>query len=149
MGRANSNNSYAIKARVAAFAVAAIFVSILFFSASGQYYTPTITPPPPAGFPAASDSSVEAPMPIPGTVPRTYDDLLQERPAYDLRTPSNITTAAEYDPATGCYVIHTRVGDNDIATPFLLTASQYENWQLRQSMQTYLRQRNLEQIVNG
>ena len=149
MGHANSNNNYAFKARVAAFAVAAVFVSILFFSASGQYYTPTVTPPPPAGFPAPADSAAEAPLPIPTTVPRTYDDLLQERPAYDLRTPSNITTAAEYDPATGCYVIHTRVGDNDIATPFLLSAAQYEDWQLRQSMQTYLRQRNLEQIANG
>ena len=56
--------------------------------------------------------------------------------------PDNIKTAAEYDPATGCYVVRTRVGDIDIATPFMLSKAQYDNWQLRRSMQEYYRERN-------
>ncbi len=111
----------------------------------GQYYTPTVTPPAPAVLPpAAPGDSVPLPMPIPPGVPRSYDDLMRDELAYDLATPSNIKTVAEYDPATGCYIVRTLLGDRDIATPFLLTAQQYNNWQLRRSMQRYYRERNTE-----
>jgi cell surface protein SprA len=104
--------------------------------------------PPPASYPApAKTDSVDLAMPIKHTVPQTYDDLLSDEMGYDLKQPSNIKTTAEYDPETGCYVVRTRVGDMDIATPFLLSESQYNNWQLRQSLQEYYKQRNLEQIT--
>ncbi len=64
--------------------------------------------------------------------------------AIDLRTPSNIKTEAEFDPETGYYVIRTKLGENEISTPFLLSPQQYNDWQLRQSLQSYYRQRNLE-----
>ncbi len=83
------------------------------------------------------------PMGATQTVPQSYDDLMADEMAYDLATPSNIKTEAEYDPATGCYIVRTRMGDYDIATPFLLTAAQYDNWQLRRSLQDYYRERNL------
>ena len=88
------------------------------------------------------------PFPVQQTVPQSYEDLMSDEMAYDLSTPSNITTSAEYDPATGCYVVRTRVGDIDIATPFLLTAEQYNNWQLRRSMQEYYRDRNMALITD-
>ena len=69
---------------------------------------------------------------------------MSDEMAYDLSTPSNITTVTEYDPETGCYIVRTRMGDIDIATPFMLSESQYNNWQLRRSMQEYYRKRNLE-----
>lgn len=125
------------------------FVAAVVFSASAQYYTPVINTPPPAAYPApGGDSAVALPLAVPPTVPRDYDELLADRPAYDLSTPGNINTVAEYDPATGCYVIHTRLGDTDIATPFMLTAQQYEDWQLRQSMQQYYRERNMALITD-
>lgn len=125
------------------------FVAAVVFSASAQYYTPVINTPPPAAYPApGGDSAVALPLAVPPTVPRDYDELLGDRPAYDLSTPGNINTVAEYDPATGCYVIHTRLGDTDIATPFMLTAQQYEDWQLRQSMQQYYRERNMALITD-
>ncbi len=124
------------------------FVAAVVFSASAQYYTPVINTPPPAAYHApGGDSAVALPLAVPPTVPRDYDELLADRPAYDLSTPGNINTVAEYDPATGCYVIHTRLGDTDIATPFMLTAQQYEDWQLRQSMQQYYRERNMALIT--
>ncbi len=67
--------------------------------------------------------------------------------AYDLTTPSNIRTQAEYDPETGFYVVRTKVGDFDVATPFMLTPAQYNNWQLRRSMQQYYRERNLALVT--
>jgi cell surface protein SprA len=55
---------------------------------------------------------------------------------------------AEYDPVTGCYVIRTKLGDNEIATPFMLSEGQYNNWQLRRSMQAYYRERNMALITD-
>ncbi len=112
-----------------------------------QYYTPELTPPPPAAMPTpppiAPGDSVPLHLPIPPTVPMSYEDLMRDELAYDLATPSNITTEAEYDPLTGCYVVHTRMGGVDIATPFMLTAQQYNNWQFRRSMQQYYRERKI------
>ena len=59
----------------------------------------------------------------------------------------NIKTSAEYDPALGCYIVRTRLGNIDIGTPFLLTPEQYNNWQFRLSMQRYYRERNMGLIT--
>ncbi len=120
--------------------------------ASAQYYNPAITPPPPATLPAeplvdAADS-IMMPFPVQQTVPRTYEDLMAADYAADLRSPENIKTEAQFDPATGCYVVRTRLGDIDIAPPFILTASQYNDWQMRRSMQDYFQKRNLEAVVS-
>ncbi|MCM1033830.1 MAG: cell surface protein SprA [Odoribacter sp.] len=149
MGKEHRPRRHPVLARLTAFAVAALVVAVLFFPAAGQYYQPTILPPAPAAYPPAAtpvDSALIPPMPVGPTVPRDYEDLLSEELAYDLATPSNIKTIAEYDPVLGCYVVRTRVGDMDIATPFLLSPAQYNDWQLRQSMQQYLRERNMEQV---
>lgn len=115
-----------------------------------QYYNPTITPPPPAAYPPPPPldpaDSIMMPFPVQQTVPQSYEDLMEDELAYDLASPSNIKTEAEYDPATGCYIVRTRMGDYDIATPFLLTEAQYNNWQLRRSLQNYYRERNLALI---
>lgn len=96
----------------------------------------------------AEADSIMMPFPVQQTVPQTYEDLMAEEFAADLDTPSNIKTVTEYDPETGCYVVRTKLGDMDIATPFYLSAEQYNNWQLRESMQNYYRKRNAEAINN-
>lgn len=113
--------------------------------AYGQYYEPQVTPPAPSSYPATTPrDSISLPLPIAPTVPQSYDDLMSDYVGYDLVTPSNIKTTADYDPATGMYTVHTRLGDIDIAPTFLLTPEQYNNWQLRLSMQRYYRERNFE-----
>ncbi len=87
-------------------------------------------------------------MPIAPLVPRSYEDLMRDEMAFDLESPSNITTSADFDPATGCYIVHTRLGDIDIATPFMLTVEQYNNWQFRRSMQRYYRERNTALVTD-
>lgn len=129
----------------------ALAVILLPFSIAAQYYEPKLTPPPPASsqspsLTAAADS-IMLPFPIQQTVPENYEALLADQLAYDLTTPGNITTNAEYDAESGYYIIRTKVGDIDIATPFMLTPSQYNNWQLRRSMQNYFKGRNLS-LVN-
>lgn len=118
--------------------------------ASAQYYRSEATPPAPGAYPPPPPSdSIAMPLPVYPTVPTNYEQLMANELAYDLGTPSNITTTADYDPATGCYIVRTKLGDIDIATPFMLTAEQYNNWQLRRSMQRYYRERNLGLITEG
>ena len=144
--------SSALRAR-AAVVVAVGIVSILATVFVGAQITvPTPRPPAPAAYPAprvdnqplSPLDSIILPFPIQQTVPQSYEDLMADELSYDLATPSNISTTAEFDPETGMYMVRTRVGDIDIATPFVLNERQYNDWQTRRMMQEYYRQRNLE-----
>lgn len=115
-----------------------------------QYRQSTLAAPPPPPVPvnpleAAADTAM-MPFPVGYTVPPDVDYLIGEQMAVDLQTPSNITTDYEYDPATGCYVVRTKVGEMEIMTPFLLTPGQFNDWQTRQSMLDYYRRRNAESL---
>ncbi len=136
--------------RAATFAVIAALLVVAPLLSSAQYHTPTVTPPPPSAFPpppANPADSIMLPFPIQQTVPQTYEDLMSDELAYDLADPANITTEATFDPNVGCYVIRTKLGDIDIAQPFLLTPQQYNDWQLRRSMQQYFKERNMDLIT--
>lgn len=119
-------------------------------TAIAQYFQSQLTPPPPPPAESSQDAdknrrdSIPVRFQVRPTVPQTYDDLKQGEYAADLKTPSNITTSAEYDYETGCYVIHTKVGDNDIVTPFLLSPAEYNDMALRESMIAYYREKNAE-----
>ena len=115
---------------------------------TGQNTGSDFPPPPPAALPLSEESdSVAMPFGLRHTVPQNYEDLMADELAYDLSTPSNIKTSAEYDPALGCYIVRTRLGNIDIGTPFLLTPEQYNSWQFRLSMQRYYRERNMGLIT--
>jgi len=93
--------------------------------------------------PAAKKAdSVQIPFEVKPTIPRTYEDLMDDDYVADLHDPSNLRTVADYDPSTGCYIVRTKLGDMDITTPFMLSAEQYNNWQIRKSMTDYYRERN-------
>lgn len=122
-------------------------------SSSGNVTPADPVAPPPAAYPdrqrgMSELDSIILPFPVQATVPQNYEELMADELGYDLATPSNIRTDVEYDPATGCYVVRTYVGDRQISTPFMLNEKQYNNWQLRRSMQEYYKQRNLEQLKN-
>ena len=115
-----------------------------------QYVTSTLPPPPPPPDTRPSVQQQQSPkldlhFNVKPTVPRTYDDVqgLGEYAA-DLKNPSNITSEIEFDPETGCYVIHTRLGDYDIVTPFIMSADEFSNTDFRRSMMEYYRQKNAE-----
>ncbi|MDE6127055.1 MAG: cell surface protein SprA, partial [Muribaculaceae bacterium] len=86
--------------------------------------------------------SIMMPFPVQQTVPASYEALMEDQFAADLATPSNITTSPEFDPETGYYMIRTKLGDTEITTPFMLSQKQYDNWQLRRSLQEYYQERN-------
>ena len=60
------------------------------------------------------------PFPVRQTVPQTFEELMSREFTADLSTPTNLRTTTEFDPETGCYIVRTRLGDRDIATPFML-----------------------------
>ena len=129
------------------------------YKALAQYVTSKLTPPPPPMLQvkqqqpttaaqqrrAAALDTLNVEFDVHPTIPSSYDDV-QGNGEYsiDLKDPSNIKTEAEYDPETGCYIIRTKLGDNEIVTPFILTASEYNNLAMRQSMMEYYRKKNAE-----
>lgn len=132
---------------------ACVMASLIFLwsvqPAKGQYVLqPGLTPPPSATPPPPVTPLDSAIIPVNSTVPRSYEELLAGELARDLATPSNIRTTSEYDPETGCYVVHTRLGDTDISTPIILSREQYENWKLRESMRAYYYKRN-DELMQG
>ena len=108
------------------------------FFAFAQYNSSKLMPPPPVpsqeAKEAANDSSTTR-YRIKSTIPGNYNGLEQRETPIDLKSPTNITSQAEYDYETGCYVIRTKIGDKDISTPFMLSPDEYNNLVLRQSMQ--------------
>ena len=89
-----------------------------------QYVTSTLPPPPPPPDTRPSAQPLQTPkldlhFDVRPTIPRNYGDLQgQGEYAADLKDPSNITTVVEFDPEMGCYIVHTRLGDYDIVTPY-------------------------------
>ena len=101
-------------------------------------------PPPVVPNSQVSDTSTIL-FPVEPTFPNSYEQLTDATSApADLSTPSNITTSAEYDPEAGCYIIRSKVGEYEVATPFMLTPEQYNSLEMRKSMQSYFNKRNSE-----
>ncbi len=131
-------------------ALVALVVSV---TSIAQYRKSELDPPPPAPRSEViigSDRPDSIPLrsPVQPTVPLEYEDYAGKEYAADLRTPSNITTEAIYDPATRMYVIHTRLGGRDIVTPFMMTADEYDNVRTRQDMFAYFQEKNSEIFEN-
>ncbi len=93
------------------------------FLAHAQYVTSTLPPPPPVPDKTIPTKKVSDSIPmafsVKPTIPNSYSDLEASEHPLDLKTPSNITTNAEYDYETECYIIRTKLGDNEISTPFM------------------------------
>lgn len=76
------------------------------------------------------------------TVQMSAEDFKPGEYPADLRNPSNIKTEAVYDPTSGMYVLHTKIGEKDIVTPFLMTAEQYHELVNKQEMYDYFHSQN-------
>ena len=74
-----------------------------------------------------ADSAVLAPLQVRELGVQTYDDLTRTPSSMDLKDPDNVQTTVEYDARTGYYVVHTRIGDVDITTPYLLSEDEYRS----------------------
>ena len=137
-----------IRRRLTKILLCAVVPGFILGSANGffvraQYHESSLMPPPPGG-PVVVQDSTGSPFPVQPTIPPDYEALAEDELAADLSTPDNVRTEAEYDIESGCYIIRTKVGDFEVATPFMLTPEQYGNMELRKSMRTYFNKRNSE-----
>ena len=123
-------------------------IAVTGFFVYGQYMKSELQPPPPP-VPEYLDEteipdSVFLPLPVQTTIPEEYSEFMRREYAADLSTPSNLTMAPVYDPETGMYVVHSKLGDRDIVTPFMLSSEEYNSMITRQEMFNYFQQRNSE-----
>ena len=84
-----------------------------------------------------NDSIVMAPLQVQSVGADSYEELTRIPSSLDLQNPDNVTTSIEYDPVMGCYVMRTRLGDTDIATPYMMTMDEYRAYSERQEMGKY------------
>ena len=118
----------------------------IFGQSQSQRVQPQAPPPPPTPYldKTAIPDSVILPSPVQTTIPQGYEDYVGREFVADLRDPQNITTTAEYDPETGMYWIRTKLGDQEIVTPYMMTAQQYHEMVNRQEMYDYFQSKNSE-----
>ena len=63
--------------------------------------------------------------------------------ALDLKDPENLKyDEGTYDEKSGLYKVGTKLGDNYLSTPTLMTPQEYLKWTERRSMDAYFRERN-------
>ena len=74
-----------------------------------------------------------------------YDALSLYSKPLDLKDPENITTETQYDPVTGYYIIHSKIGDIDISTPFLMSSDEYRQYSEKLAIARYWQQKQAEQ----
>ena len=66
----------------------------------------------------------------------TLDDFekIKQQVPLDAPLPDNVKTTVEYDIRSGNYVMRTRVGDMEIATPFTLTEKEYVDFSAKNEL---------------
>lgn len=90
---------------------------------------------------AMADSAIWAPVQVQQLGADNYEQLSAPKSSLDLNTPANITTTVDYEPNTGYYVIHTKIGDVDVATPYLMTDAEYKAYTEQKLMHAYWQQK--------
>jgi len=71
----------------------------------------------------------------------SQDEIKQNNPI-DIKEGNDYQTDVEYDPTSGLYIFHRRIGDIDVASPFAMTTSEYSDYQLKRSMNSYWAEKN-------
>ena len=82
------------------------------------------------------------------TTQDNYDDINKKIPL-DAPQPDNVKTTVEYDINSGNYIVRTRVGDMEIATPFSLTDKEYQKISSRKEQNDYWKELNAKVEVDN
>ncbi len=76
---------------------------------------------------------------------KSYPDYSEEkgRPI-KMEDPNNMSYEAEYDPNTGLVTLYKRVGNIPVRLPYTMTLQEYNDHNMRRSMQSYWEQHNVD-----
>lgn len=66
-----------------------------------------------------------------------YEQLTATPSSLDLRNPDNLTSEVEYDTSTGYYILHNKIGDIDVTTPYLMTPTEYLSYSEKIALSKY------------
>ncbi|MDE6291268.1 MAG: hypothetical protein K2M16_07030 [Muribaculaceae bacterium] len=124
---------------------ALIGVLTLAFVSFPQYIKSTLDPPPPPPVPDTTitgGDSVKTVFPVRPTVSLEAEDYRPKEYPADLKNPANLSTEVVFDPESGMYVVHTRLGEKDLITPFMMKAEDYNDMVNREEMYDYFRSQN-------
>ena len=88
------------------------------------------------------DSMLNTRWKVQRTVPVTDDDLRAN--AMDLQRPDNLKQEVVYNDTLDAYVIGSRIGQTYVATPIMMSMSEYMNWSERQLVNSFFRSKNEE-----
>ena len=84
-----------------------------------------------------NDSIIMAPLQVQTVGAENWEELNRTKSSLDLLNPDNVTTTVEYDAVMGCYVMRTRIGDVDIATPYMMTMDEYQAYSEKEQIGKY------------
>lgn len=93
---------------------------------------------------SADPDTVKSRFPVARTVARDEADLRKKN--VDLRSPENIKPDTVYDAQTNTYIIGKKVGDGYLSAPIIMTAEEYQQWTLQQSLRNYFQKKNQEEF---
>ncbi len=96
-----------------------------------------------------SNTSDDLIFPIAPKEGTSTQELQTKSSPIDLRDPENIRSTVEYDPETGHYILHTKMGDEDISSPYVLNSEEFKQYSMQKSMQDYWRQKNAAELRDG
>jgi len=125
-----------------------VLSSAYVFVSASEHYATDIYPALEAPAPSDTIKTVPPQFPIKKYTQNSYEELNTQYPM-DAPTPDNVKSVVEYDTKTGNYVLHTYIGENEIATPFLMTEQEYRNYSAKRDMQLYWKEKNAKSAVNN
>ena len=92
----------------------------------------------------ANKEESELRFPISKNYVETHDDLETSTPA-SLPMPDNVVTEVTYDPDTDRYYFQSKVGDEELGTPFYMTSDEFAEYQALRSQQEYYKAKVAEE----
>ncbi len=95
----------------------------------------------PANFADINPFDASIVLAVPDTIPvkdKTGNFLTkQSKNPFELKDPSAIKKEVVYDPKTGLYVLHEKIGDLDIRPPTYMTFDEYVKWKAKEDEKNY------------
>lgn len=125
-----------------------VFSSAFAFVTSGAHFSVPEALPEQVSVPADTTKNSTSKFPVKKLTQNTYEDINKQYPM-DLKNPDNVKSVVEYDSKSGNYVFKTFVGENEIATPFMMTPQEYRSFSARQDMQLYWKEKNSKAAKNN
>jgi len=118
------------------------------FVAGTQHISTDVQPAEITTTPVDTNQQSKLKFPIKKITQNTYEEL-NTKYAMDAPKPDNVKSVVEYDTKSGNYVLRIFAGNNEIATPFLMTDQEYRAYSAQKEMQSYWKEKNNKATVNN